>query len=289
MMSAMNVLTQVVIWLNRGANAAGRFLLAPIAHMPGWLSITCLSAILGAVCLVAFKYTSSQQAIRRTRDDIAAHLLAVKLFPDSLLVTLRCQARVLWGAFWLLVLAVVPMLVLIVPVSLVLWQMSLWYDARPLRVGEEAVVTVTLSRDADLTGPDVQLEPASAVEVVAGPVRIASKHEVCWNIRAREADCRHLVFQVGTQAGAPQRATKELVIGDGFMRTSVERPRWYWTDILWQPAEEPFRPDSPIEAIRIDYPPRDSWISGTKGWLIYCFAVSMGFGFCFRPWLKVDW
>ena len=52
-------------------------------------------------------------------------------------------------------------------------------------------------------------------------------------------------------------------------------------------AEAPFAPDSPVRAIRIDYPGRPSWTSGSDCWLVYCFAASMFFGFCFRPWLKV--
>jgi hypothetical protein len=305
-----HALAQIVAWLNLGANAAGRVALAPIAWMPGWLSITCISAVLGVVCLIAFKYTSPQRAIRRVRDEIQANMLAVKLFPDSFLVTLRCQGRVFWGALQLLWLAIVPMLVMIIPVSLVLGQMSLWYDTRPLKVGEEAIVTVTLNGKAGdcpnfrespvqhsgtietrengtvplaAAYPDVQIDPGSAAEVIAGPVCILSKREVCWNIRARESGYHQLRFQTGEQ-----HAAKELVIGDSFMRTSVERPGWHWTDILWHPAEQPFRADSPIDSIHIDYPPRDSWVSGTNGWLIYCFLASMVLGFCFRGWLKVD-
>ena len=43
------------------------------------------------------------------------------------------------------------------------------------------------------------------------------------------------------------------------MRVSAERPGWSWSDILMQPAEPPFGPDSPVRSIRIDYPGRDSW------------------------------
>ena len=115
--------------------------------LPGWLSNTIVAAVLGVVMLVVFKYTSQQQAIRRVRDDIKAHLLALKLFPDSLAVTFRCQGRILRGAVALLLLAIVPMLVMIVPMSLLLGQMSLWYQSRPLRAGEEAVVTMRLAGD----------------------------------------------------------------------------------------------------------------------------------------------
>ena len=140
----MDALAQIVAWLNVAANALAGWLLAPVAALPGWLSNTIVAAVLGLVMLVVFKYTSQQGAIRHVRNDIKAHLLAVKLFPDSLGVTFRAQGRILAGPWPCSLLAVVPMLVMIVPMSLLLGQLSLWYQLRPLRAGEEAVVTMQL-------------------------------------------------------------------------------------------------------------------------------------------------
>jgi hypothetical protein len=84
-----------------------------------------------------------------------------------------------------------------------------------------------------------------------GPVQVLSKREICWNLRARENGYHRLAFHVDGRI-----VEKELAIGDGFMRTSAQRPQWYWSDILWQPGEEPFASDSPVRAIRIAYPGR---------------------------------
>jgi len=278
----MNVLAQIVVWLNVAANAVGKLLLAPIALLPGWLSITLVSAVLGLACLIVFKYTSQQRAMQRVRDDIQAHLLVLKLFPDSLWVTLRAEGRILRGAVSLLALSIVPMLAMIVPVSLLLGQLSLWYQVRPLHVGEEAVVTLQLRGDNGATLPDMRIEPTSAAETVVGPLQVLSKGEICWSLKASQNGYHRIAFHI-----AGKTIEKELAIGDGFMRTSAQRPEWSWTDILWQPGESPFTEDSPVRAIQIDYPSRQSWTSGSDWWLIYCFAASMFFGFCFRPWLKV--
>ncbi len=282
----IDVPAQLVTWLNVPANALGKFLLAPIGLLPGWLSITVVSALLGLACLVAFKYTSNQQALRQVRRDIQAQLLVLRLFPDSLWVTLRAEGRLLRGAVSLLALAVVPMLVMIVPVSLLLAQLNLWYQVRPLRIGEEAVVTVQFHHPQAGTRasalPDVRIEPTPAAETVVGPVQVLSKREICWSLRARENGYHRLEFHCDGDI-----VKKELAIGDGFMRTSIQRPEWCWSDILWQPAEQPFAPDSPVRAIRIDYPGRQSWTSGSDSWLAYCFAASMFFSFCFRPWFRV--
>jgi hypothetical protein len=278
----MDVLAQVVVWLNAGANALGGVLLAPLAVLPGWLSATLVAAATGVLLLAVFKYTSNQAAIRRVRADINAHLLALKLFKDSAWVALRAQGRILLGAGRLLVLAVVPLLVMIVPVCLLLGQLALWYQSRPLRVGEEAVVTLKLPGASSSTWPEVRLEPTEAVDVVIGPVRILSKREVCWNISARQSGYHRLVFLVDGQASA-----KELAVGDGFLRVSTRRPAWDWSDALLHPWEKPFAPDSPVQSITIDYPQRASWTSGTDSWVIYWFVVSMVAALCFRRVLNV--
>jgi hypothetical protein len=277
-----NLLAQLIAWLNVPANAAGSWLLAPIARVPGWVSSTIAAAVLGAVTLLAFKYTSHQRVIGWVRDDIKAHLLAVKLFPDDLWVTFRAEGRVLRGAAALALLAVVPMLAMIVPVALVLGQLGLWYQARPLSVGEEAVVTMKLGGNGSDAWPSVALSLPDAAELVLGPVRMLDERAICWDIKARQEGCHLLRFQVGGQTVA-----KQLAIGRGFMRTSEERPGWQWTDILLQPAEPPFRPGDAVRSIRIDYPSRDSWTSGTDWWIAYCLLASMLFAWCLRPWFKV--
>ncbi len=278
-----DLLVRLIVVLNAAADAIGRFVLAPIGLLPGWLSATIIAAVTGVVLLLVFKYTSNQRAIKRARNDINAHLLALKLFKESIVVTFRAQGRIFLGAVRLFVLAIVPMLVMAVPVTLVLGQLSLWYQFRPLKVGEEAVVTLALHGAPDAAWPDAKLEPTDAVEVVAGPVRVRTKREICWNLKARKTGVPHLTFVVDGQP-----VTKELAIGDGFHRVSTLRPDWNWSDILLNPAEPPFRPDSPVKSIEIVYPNRISWTSGTDYWVFYWFAVSMVAAFAFKGLFKVN-
>jgi hypothetical protein len=305
----MDAVTQLVVWLNAAASALGRWLLAPIGVLPGWLSATLVAVVTGVLLLVAFKYTSAQRTIKRVRDDINASLLALKLFKDSARVTIQSQGRLLLGAGRLIVLALVPTAVMAVPVTLLWGQLSLWYQQRPLRVGDEAVVTLALGGDADAPWPEVSLRPTEAVETKVGPVRIKSRREVCWNIRVRQSGYHRLAFQVGDQT-----VDKELAVGDGYMRVSGRRPERAWSeDLLYYPAEQPFGPDSPVRSIDIDYPARDSLRDGTEpwwlrwsvgrllrladwlgglfglpGWLVYWFAVSLVSAFCFRRVLRVN-
>ena len=278
----MGFLSLIVKWLNGPMNALGVCLQALIGTLPGWLSNTIISATTGAVLMLIFKYTSNQKAIGQVRDSIKANMLAMKLYKDSMSVTLQSQGRLFGCAFLLLFHAIVPMLVMMVPVTLLLAQLGLCYQARPLQIAEQATVTMRLRGDLDSTWPSVILEPISAAQVTIGPVRIFSLREISWDIKAREKGYHQLVFRVDKQ-----QIEKELAIGGGFMRTSVMRPGWNWSDILMFPREQPFSPDSIVESISIDYPDRSSMTSGTDWWIVYFFVASIVFGFVFKPFLKV--
>src|SRR5262245_41125267 len=178
------MLTQLVVWLNRIAGGVASFALQPIAWLPGWISCALIAMVTGIVMLVIFKHTSHQSAIKRTRNQIKANLLALSLFKEDLRVGLRVQCRILLGAGKLLALSVVPTLVMLVPMCLLLGQLALWYQARPLAVGEEAIVTVRLSEalpGSPAAVQSVQLAPLAAATLVSGPVRVAGKQMVCWN------------------------------------------------------------------------------------------------------------
>jgi hypothetical protein len=279
----MDAVAQVVAWLNAGAGVLGGLLLAPIGWLPGWLSATLVAVVTGVLLLVVFKYTSNQRAIKAVRDDIKANLLALKLFKDNMAVTFRAQGGLLLGACRLFLLAIVPMLVMAVPVTLLLGQLSLWYQARPLRVNEEAVLTLKLNGADDDPWPDVRLEPPAAVAVTVGPVRVRSQREICWEFKGRKPGQHVLLFYVDGQ-----RVEKELAIGDGFMRVSAKRPGWDVGEALLHPGEPPFPPDSPVRSIEIDYPERSSWVYGSNSWVIYWFVVSLVAALFFRRWLNVQ-
>lgn len=278
----MGFFAQVISWVNVLTNAFGRFVLAPVAVLPGWLSNTIISAVTGVFLLVIFKYTSNQRAIGKVRDDIKANMLALKLFKDSISVTLHAEARVFKGALLLLFHAIRPMLVMIIPVSLLLAQMSLWYQSRPLLPGETAVMTVKLNDNAGGRWPTVNIGPTPVAEVTVGPVRVFSRRQICWEIKALENGKHRIALNVNRR-----QIEKELVIGDGFMRASSTRPAWNWANILMHPAEEPFAPDSIVQSVTIDYPDRLSMTSGADWWLIYFFIASMVFAFVAKPFLKV--
>ena len=282
------MLTHWIVWMNSVAGSLAAILLAPVAWLPGWVSANLIAAATGVGMLAVFKYTSNQTEIKRTRSRIKANLLALSLFQEDLRVGLRCQLDLLRGARQMLALSLVPMALMFLPMCLTLGQIGLWYQARPLRVGEEAVVTVHFNNDksnrANETQADPELELASdSIEITVGPIRVPSKHMVCWNITAQKPGLHELIFKM-----AGESFTKQIAIGNGFMPTSLKRPGWNLSEALLHPRENPFVSDSPIQSIEIDFPGRISWITGSNWWLIYWFFASMIFAYIVSPLLRVN-
>src|SRR5262249_29416144 len=152
----------------------------------------------------------------------------------------------------------VPLAIMTLPAALFLGQLALWYQLRPLRVGEEAVIVMTLDGDPEDPMPEVSLDDTSAAENLVGPVRVPSKPEGCWHVKGRDGGLPRLTFGVGDRT-----VEKELAVGDGFMRVSGQRPGWNWSDVLENPRESPFPPDSPVKSIEIKYPKRRGWTCGS--------------------------
>ncbi|MCC9608029.1 hypothetical protein LOC69_19345 [Blastopirellula sp. JC733] len=276
------MLSNILSLLNTLANNTVGLLLEAIAYVPGWLSVGVIGAITGVLMLLAFKYTSHQSAIRHTRNQIKANLLGLSLFKDDLAIGLGMQVNLLKLAGMLLALSVVPMLVMIVPTCLLLSQLALWYQARPLYAGETAIVTVQGAANPAVI-EQLQLSDSSAYRLAKGPVRVPEQQMACWEIEAVEPGRHELKFALGED-----QIAKELAIGDGLMPVSLTRPASDWTDLLLHPREAPFSADSPVQSIAIDYPERSSWTYGTHTWLIAWFLVSMLAAFAAKPLLNVN-
>ena len=237
---------------------------------------------MGVVFLLIYKYTSNQTAIGKVKDNIKAQMLAMKLFKDSVSVTLQAQRKVFKSAFMLLFYSIRPMAVMIVPVLLILAQMAIWYQARPLSVGQESIITIQLNNMIGSPMPDVSLQTGDAFAVVTGPVRVLSQGRVYFKIKAAKSGLHRITFAAGQE-----RVEKELAVGEGFMRVSMKRPGREWRQILFNPWEKPFANDSLVKSVSIEYPQRLSWTSGTNWWVVYFFVCSMIFAFVFKPFLNV--
>ena len=85
--------------------------------------VVVLSIVIGLLMIVLFGYTSDQKAIKVAKDQLKAHLLAVRLFRDQLPVVMGSYGKILRGTGRYLKLAFKPLLYVIIPITLLIVQL----------------------------------------------------------------------------------------------------------------------------------------------------------------------
>lgn len=258
-------------------------LFRPFVAGPGWLSLVVFSVVVCVCGLVVYKYTSNQSAIKRIKDRIKGHTLAIKLFKDDLGVMFRSLGHILRCSLSLFRYALVPLLVMMVPFVLVTAQLGLRYQRRPLHVGESVVVSAKLAPEVDLLADIPTLETGPGIITETPPVRIPSEHQVLWRVRATEPGRHTFRVRLGEQA-----VEKTLTVGEHYERVSVLRSNGGFWEALIYPAEGPLPADSVVQAISVAYPDRDSWFCGTTVWVLWLMGLSFVLTFLFKPLLGVE-
>ena len=157
-----------------------------LALEPIWAMIA-ISLLTGVVMLWIFGKISNQDAIKGLKDKIRGNLIGVRLFQHDLKVVFTLQARIIALTLTYMKHSVVPMLVMLPPVLLIIIQLHLRFEARPLKPGEVALVKVKLRDASVLAGAETSLKgPAEGFVVETPPVRIESEREASWRIRAEK-------------------------------------------------------------------------------------------------------
>lgn len=261
-----------------------KLLFLPFRSLDPIWALSVISLLAGVLMLWIFGKVSDQETIRTVRDQIRGNLIGIRLFGDEIGILFKLQGRVMLQTLNYLRHALLPMIIMIIPVIVILIQLNLWFTARPLEPGEKATVKVTL-RDESAVSEGVTLETQDGVTVETPGVRIPSLREVAWRIRADEPG-RYLL---SVKAGQDQVVEKELLVGRTWDATSSLRTGAGIVDNLLYPGERSIPSESKIEAIEILYPALKIRTLGWNiDWMIFFFVASIVFGFAFKGVLGVE-
>ncbi len=241
--------------------------------------VSLLSALLA---LWIFGRYSNQEAIRTVRNRIRGNMLAVRLYRDNVPVVIALQGSIIRDTLTYLKYSLVPLPILLIPFLLILIQLDLHLEVRPLRPGESALVKAKFSTAG---GPQEQitLETPKEVRVETPPVRIASLNEVAWRIRAVEPTRDLMTLRWGDRT-----VQKEVIVGEDEGAVSALRTG-NMTEVLLNPGESPIQGSTEIESIRVNYPTREFSLLGWNiHWVILFFVFCTVFGFAFKGVLGVE-
>jgi hypothetical protein len=242
-----------------------------------WLSI-----VVGLAMVVLFGYTSDQKAIKIAKDQLKAHLLAVRLFRDQLHVVMGSYGKVLRGTGRYLKLAFMPLLYVIIPITFLIIQVDRYLGSTPVPVNAPFLMTVQASNADALNSVSLELPPD--VSITAPPVHVPAENAVVWRLQAEKPG--H--YEVKVSAGS-QSTSKKVCAGTDVARISPVRLRGHFWDRLFSSAEPAISAEVPIDAISVNYPDRNIDVAGYGvNWIVLFFVLSMIAGFAFKEILGIQ-
>jgi hypothetical protein len=267
--------------------------LAPFAALPAQVALIVISIVAGILAAIAFRYTSNQTALKRVADQIRASLLAMRLFKDDLRSVFRAQLALLEASGLRLVHSLPPLVVLIIPFVLLLTQLAMWYEFRPLRPGEQALVEVEIDPRVWSEYEGLSLVPPDGVDATE-PVRDAHHHLITWRICPQTAPASSDLLALQFEDDGQKVAEKQLVVNttggtNELLFVSPRRPGTSFWDRLLHPGEPAFGNDSPVQAISISYGARTNTLLGLRiPWWLTFFVVSILAALALKPVIKVQ-
>ena len=150
-------MTAVISILNTIVTFLFGLVYTPLKFLGPFWSLAGISCLSGILLVWIFGKVSNQDAIQSTRTRLSGELLGLRLFKDDLRVFFGIQGQVMRWTFKYLRYWMIPMLILMIPTMIILIQLNLHYGARPLRVGEQALLKVKLrersNTDVSLSAP----------------------------------------------------------------------------------------------------------------------------------------
>jgi uncharacterized membrane protein (DUF106 family) len=245
-----------------------------------------VSLVVGLLMVVLFGYTSDQKAIGIAKDQLKAHLLAVRLYRDQIPVVMGSYGKILRGTGRYLKLAFKPLLYVIIPITLLMVQIDRYLGQNPIAPNAPFLLTAHLSAQPngsnDLTS-DATLDLPPEITMTAPPVHIPAENKIVWRLSGSQEGKYEVKI-----AAAGQSVSKSVCIGNDLPRISTFRLRGQFWERMFSSAETALPENSPIESISINYPDRDIDIAGYgMNWIWLFFILSMIAGFIFKEILGI--
>ncbi|MGA9472673.1 MAG: hypothetical protein WBV36_09430 [Terriglobales bacterium] len=257
--------------------------------MASWLTsplmiVVVLSVVIGLLMIVLFGYTSDQKAIGIAKDQLKAHLLAVRLYRDQLHVVMGSYGKVLRGTGRYLKLAFKPLLYVIIPITLMIVWLDRSLGLTAIQTNTPFLLTARVNNPQALDSVSIDLPPE--ITASAPPVHVAADNEVVWRLVASQQGA----YEVKISAGG-QSAVKTVRVSPELAQVSPERLRDHFRERMFSSGESALPNDSAVESISVNYPERNIplGIAGYEmNWIWLFFILSMIAGFIFKELLGIE-
>jgi uncharacterized membrane protein (DUF106 family) len=244
--------------------------------------VVVVSLVVGLGMVVLFGYTSDQKAIKVAKDQLKAHLLAVRLFRDQLPVVAGSYAKILRGTGRYLRLAFMPLLYVIIPITLLIVQLDRCLGSTAIQTGAPFLVTVRADGAEALNA--LALDLPAEIAMTAPAVHVPAENEVVWRLAAS----RDGNYEIKVAAGG-EKATKTVRVSSELARVSPVRLRGHFWERMFTSGEPALPAGGAVESIAVNYPDRNIEIAGYEiNWILLFFVFSMIAGYLFKELLGIQ-
>jgi hypothetical protein len=251
-------------FLTRGCD----LFLWPLQKLPPFWGIFFLSLLTSLFVLSVYRAVSSPKKVKDTKNQIKAHILAIRLYRDFWKIIVVSFFKSLYYTGKYFVLNLVPLFLVFPLLFLLFVQMDVRYGMRPFRVNEDIVVKAGFSQDIGTL--NVELQANSHFQVRMNPVFINSLREVNWKLRASQNGASAIAIYVN---GTTVR--KNLLIGESVPALSNKKMAISsWAHFIY-PVEKLLAPTPALKYISLQYPSRSIGFLGIHGhWLFYYLVLT---------------
>lgn len=230
--------------------------------LPGWLALTIISAISGAVALGVVGKILPPGRLEHARERMLAALYELRLYFDSPPRVIAAQGRVIGWSLAYTAWITLPMLALALPFGLVFLHLEARHGLEPLPTHEPIIVRAVPAEGCD--GRDLEIAPAEGVEIVTPPLFDATERVVYQSV-ALHGERAHTIEWTGCGG----EVTKRL---DTARDGSVSPTRARGLALLWVMTDEAALPSgSPVDQIWVEHPANEDqrWLGLPMPWWLY--------------------
>ncbi len=261
---------------NGASSALFDVVMAPFGHRFPLFDLLLWPVLMGIGALQVYKYVSNQKAIARVKSQISMRLLEIRLFSHDILQVLRSTGGILLRNGLYLGHNLLPLAVMIVPITALMVQLVAHYAYAPSPAGAVELLRVELDPRAGVSSRDVSLELPAGVALDAPGVRTADG-QVFWRLRAEREGDHVLKVAVGGET-----YEKAWAVGGDPRKVPVKRLR-SWEALLY-PGEPALPAAGPLRSLELAAHTRPLRFlpEGEVGILLWTLVLSLVAGFSLK-------
>jgi len=275
------------VWLNKFFD----LLAAPFSRLSPVVCLVLLSFASALTLLTVFKKLSNQDKIKFHKNKIFGYFLEIAIYRDQFRRTMSGQFNVLRHNLLYMRYFLTPILVMIIPMSLICLQLDYRLGSEPLQTGDSFIIQAALDLK-QTPAPrkalaQIAIKTSDNITLESPAIKIPSKSSVYWRARlSKPADKTFVRISIDHHE---VQAKKITVTGSRASRFSSERRKISSLSDLLYSAGQPIPNNSQFMQIRTDYRAAAyPFLFWNISPIVYFFILTLGFGLLLKPILKVN-